>query len=169
MIPNQFQLAVFIPIGELEGTTQISIANLSPKWLKNTSDFLLNQGPVFSMVSWGQQLSHIQTSLASSNTTAMVTFYVRENIALSMLLQCGPPNEMEIDAARQFVESLRNTTIVKRATWTSRPFQEMLTLTTRPLAAVVVWPNPKVSDEDHAMVRELSTHLTASFFLLNIK
>jgi hypothetical protein len=52
--------------------------------------------------------------------------------------------------------------LVQQAAATSRPFEALFTLAERPVYAVVLWANPRISKEDQQLVQELENHLAAA-------
>jgi hypothetical protein len=46
----------------------------------------------------------------------------------------------------------------------STPFRDLFTLADRPMACIVAWGHPQVSNEDNELIKELSWHLAGAFF-----
>jgi len=93
-----------------------------------------------------------------------MTFLVNSKIVLSGLLLGGKAESADDFLARQFVTSLRRTSIVQAATSSPSAFEEVLSRKERPLISVVPWPEATVSEQDHDLVRELALHLGGVFF-----
>lgn len=94
-----------------------------------------------------------------------MTFYVKAEIAASLLLLSGQSEAVERDISQMFVESLRKTDLVKAAAVSQRPFGSILMLKERPLLVVVPWGRATISGDDHNLVKELGLHLAGAFFL----
>lgn len=138
-------------------------SRLSPEWVDISTAFLQSQGPCFD-TALGDPLSHIQIKFTSVPGVAMSTLLAHGHLAASVLLLSGSSAVAEAEVARMFVDSLRQVDAVTTVTDSASPFEGILSLTDRPLMVVVPWPNALVADEDHELVRELSTHLAAAFF-----
>jgi hypothetical protein len=138
-------------------------SKLSESWLNVCKDYLNTHGTAFD-ASWSGNLSHIRTKLTSASATALVTFFVQGNVALSVLLLAGTSSAVEESVSQVFVESLRRSAPVQAATHSPNPFNDIFSAKDRPLMVVVPWPDATVSEEDHKLVRELGLHLAGAFF-----
>jgi hypothetical protein len=63
-----------------------------------------------------------------------------------------------------FVESMRRVPAVRRAAHLGEPFRALHSIRERPLMVAVPWPDKNLTEQDHALVRELSLHLSGAFF-----
>lgn len=158
-----FYVAPFAIDGEHIGLEFRSTAALSSKWLRIARDFLCTHGAVFDTC-WGGGLAHIRTKFTSAAGAALATFFVRGEIAASLVLLSGKGPEAEREVLEMFVTSLRKTIWAQASTSVSQPFSELLSMKERPLLAVVVWPESALSDLDHEVIRDLSVHLAGAFF-----
>ena len=160
---DNFFIASFGIDGNLEGVGQWEGKNLSPKWAQVCSDLLAAKGPSFEYV-WGAPLSHIRTKFTSAQGAAICTFFVNESVASSLMMLAGYNATAEREVAGLFVNSLRAAPLVQQNAGSAEPFAEALSLSQRPLMAVVPFPIETISDQDHSLVRELSLHLACAYF-----
>jgi hypothetical protein len=163
---RDFLVAAFGIDGELEGTARFPFAKLSGKWLKICEEFLAAHGPVFE-AGWSGNLAHIHTRLTSSSGAALVTFSANGKPAASIALASGLSATAELSVLEMFIHSLRRVEAVAAAATADDPFRDILHIKERPVMIVVPWPVAETSDQDHALVRELSTHLAGAFFSRN--
>lgn len=156
-----FHLAAFAPDGEFMGVGFWETRALSQKWLTICADFLAAHGDSF-RASWGQQLAHIETQLTSDSGAALGSFYVHGQIAVSSIYLGGRAPAVDSEVLDAFLQSLRRTR--EAAGRGNEAFESLRTIAERPLAGVIVWENPKISELDADLVRELSTHFAAAYF-----
>lgn len=159
---TSFEVAAFGFDGELLGTKTRHVNHLSPRWLAVYEALLRECDEVFRQ-SMGAQLAHIEIQLTSDNGAGLSMFYVNGALALSLMLFRGENEEAELAVGRMFVDSLRSSPAVHTATGSPSPFEDLLHLKTRPLFALVVWPQDHLSEVDVDLVRELSTHFAAAY------
>ena len=159
---TSFEVAAFGFDGELLGTKTRQVNHLSPRWLAVCEALLRECGEVFRR-SMGAQLAHIEIQLMSDNGAGLSTFYVNGALVLSLMLCRGENEEAELAVGRMFVDSLRKSPLVQTATASPSPFEDLLHFKTRPLVALVVWPQDQLSEVDADLVRELSTHFAAAY------
>jgi hypothetical protein len=159
-----FFLAPFAIDGSKAGVTFWKYARLSSKWLSICSDFLDANGEQFAC-SWRQNLSHIQTRLTSASGAAVLTFSVQGRLAESLLCLSGMMPQVDNEVTRMWVASLRTIDLVKATAPSTRPFEDVSSLRERPLMVSIPWANPAVSRDDGELVRELSLHLGAAYFI----
>jgi len=162
-IPGLF-VAPFSVDGELEGIDYWEFGKLSSKWLSICDEFLRGNGTSFN-APWSGNLSHIQTKFTASSGAALVTFSVNGRPAASVALASGLSLMAESEVMKMFVSSLRTVAMVSTAAKSAEPFQEVLSIKKRPVMIVVPWPDSTISQQYHALVRELAIHLAAAFFM----
>jgi hypothetical protein len=155
-----FCVAAFTPDGELVGTGMRKLAELSPKWLSVCQALLDANGSVF-RISPGQTLSHIELKLTSADGAGLGAFFVHGHLATSTAYFRGAVPEAEAEVQRMFLASLRPSKRLGAPSGT--PFEALLGIPERPLHVVIPWANPRVSDEDYSLLRELSDHFAGVF------
>jgi len=164
--PAGFFVAPFSVDGESQGMDYIALANLSPRWISICGEFLDHYGPLFDS-RWSGNLSHIATKFTAASGAALATFRVRDRPASLLALLSGHSRAVEDSLLKAFVESLRRLRLVRAAAESADPFQTMLEREQRPLMVVVPWPDDEISEQDHALVRELATHTAGAFVCRN--
>ena len=158
-----FFIAPFSIDGRLQGVQRLNVENLSAKWLDICGRRLASCGKAFEGP-WKDNLSHIQMKFTSSAGVALITFSIRGHAVSSVFLSAGLSVVTETDVMKMFIESLRKVDFVTRNATLSNPFQEILTISERPVMIVVPWPDKHVTEDDHGLVRELAIHTAGAFF-----
>lgn len=158
-----FHVAAFGMDGDLVGMDRWSFDRLSDKWLAICEEYLRHHGSSFDEP-WSGNLSHIRTKLTSVAGTALATFSSHGRIAVSVALASGESPISEKSILEMFVKSLRESQPVRAAARSQVVFQRALDIAERPLMITVPWPDELVSDQEHAVIQELSVHLAAAFF-----
>lgn len=158
-----FFVAAFALDGTLEGIGRWSFEELSDKWLTLCDEYLAVHTSSFDEL-WSGNLAHIRTRLTRSSGVALVTFSAHGRVGVSIALASGARTAASSSVLKMFVNSLRNVTAVRSSTQSPEPFQQVLTVEERPVMMVVPWADPEISDQDDALMRELSIHLAAAFF-----
>ncbi|MFC4314278.1 hypothetical protein ACFPN2_34760 [Steroidobacter flavus] len=159
-----FHIAAFGVDGSLVGMDMWSSERLSGQWLAICREYLNQHGSSFDEP-WSGKLSHIRTKLTAARGAALVTFSAHGRIVSSLALASGASQVTEKSVLEMFVNSLRQTQLVRVAARTQEPFQQVLQIAERPVMIVVPWADEAISEQDHTLVRELSIHLAAAFFL----
>lgn len=162
-IGPRFLVAGYSIDGEPISVESCEVSTLSAKWLQICSDFLASHGSIFDD-SWGQVLSDYRIKFTSASGSAIVTFYVHNDIALSLLLMSGTSSTADREVAEMFVESLAESELVKAAKATQHPFSGFMSHKERPLVVMVPWANAAISEQEYDVVGELSLHLAGAFF-----
>lgn len=161
-VKASFEVAAFSFDGELIGTGTRQLDQLSPRWLSACDVMLRENGDVF-RGSLGAQLSHIEIQLTSADGTGLGMFFVNGTLALSTAYFPGKSASTESSVMSLFVNSLRNTPRVMEAAESPLPFEALLSVGNRPLAALVFWAPNDVDEGDHELVQELSTHFAGAY------
>jgi hypothetical protein len=161
---NGFFIASFGINGEMEGIDHWAIDKLSSKWLEICSQYLAFHGASFD-APWSGDLSHIQTKFTAASGAALVTFSAMGKLVASIALASGNAQTTESSVLKMFVNSLRGVELVRAASISLEPFQGVFEIKERPLMVVVPWGDPKTTEQDNALVRELSIHTAGAFFL----
>lgn len=159
-----FNVAAFGMDGDLIGMDTWSYERLSQKWLAICKEYLAQHGLSFDEP-WSGSLSYIRTKRTAVSGTGLVTFCSNGRIVASLALASGASQVTEKSVLEIFVNSLRQSEAVRAAARSNEPFKDILNITQRPLMIVVPWADDLTSDQDHSIVRELSIHLAAAFFL----
>ena len=94
---------------------------------------------------------------------ALFTIYVNGHTNIMSLLLRGHNDGAERDMSRMWVSSREKLHLVQAVTTLSEPFAEILSLSERPLMAVVPVPDGSISDQEQDEARELSLHLASAF------
>jgi hypothetical protein len=162
-----FSIAPFAADGASLGTGFWHFSKLSPKWIETCRGFLVAHGASF-RASWGQQLDRIDTKLTAANGAGIGTFYVDGIPAASTLYLSGANEAVDEEVRQLFIGSMLNVQAVRACASTPTPFSSIRAIRDRPLCVVVVWQDERISDEDSALVRELSNHFAAAFFQLEL-
>lgn len=157
-----FYIAPFGIDGEQAGFGFWATSKLSEAWLGVCREFMKIHGLVFD-AGWGGKLSEVRTKFSSVSGAALATFFVRNQIASSLLILSGQTPEVERTVTEMFVESLNKTAWVDNAASTSHPFSNIAEITDRPLLVAVAWPVERISDDEHNIVRELGLHLAGAY------
>jgi hypothetical protein len=158
-----FFVAPFGADGEPEGLEYWELGKLSKKWLATCDQYLDLHGTFFD-APWGGNLSQIQTKFTSTSGIALVTFSAHGKPAASIALATGLSPAAEANVIRMFVDSLRRVGLVAAAAASPEPFQKVFAVKERPVMIVVPWPDSTISQQDHALVRELAVHTAGAFF-----
>lgn len=162
-----FYVASFSIDGEPEGIGFWECSRLSPRWLAVCSEHLAH-GASFE-ASWPGNLSHVTTKMTAVSGAAIIAFKIGERMAASVALAKGSSPVAEAELLKMFVESLRRIGAAVAATTSPEPFHKMLLIEERPFMMVVPWPDRSITEQDHAVVRELSIHLAGAFFSCGAK
>ena len=161
---ESLSIAAFAADGELVGTGRWTVSDLSPKWVNVCQSILREHGPSF-RASFGRPLAHIELKFDSSAGSALCTFFANGEIAMSSACVSGLSETADREVLQLFRQSLLREPLAHlAASDPSRAFQSLFSLPDRPLAAVVCWGNPTISEEDTNVVRELGVHLAGAFF-----
>jgi hypothetical protein len=161
---NGFFIAAFGIDGECEGTDYWDFEKLSSKWLNICEEHLAQHGASFD-APWNGRLSHIQTKFTAASGVALVTLSAYGRLGVSVALASGHSSDAETSVLKMFVNSLRGAQLVNVASQSQEPFQDVLAIKERPVMIVVPWAAPEISEQDHALLRELSIHIAGAFFL----
>lgn len=161
--PEYFHAVAFTPGGELIERRLRPYSELSPKWLSVCETVLNDFGASFRM-SPGQMLSHIEIKLTSASGAGFGMFFVNGVLALSTAYFSGASLEAEAQVQAMLLTSLRANAMVKQASVSDKPFEELLGLEERPLSVFIFWAPPSVSEQDQKLVVELSEHFSGAFF-----
>ena len=138
--------------------------SLSPKWLELCGEYLDHHGHHFN-APWSGALAHISTKFTSAHGTALVTFSANNRPAASILLASGESKDADLSVMKLFINSLLGVDAVRLGAVTDEPFREMLLIPDRPLMVVVPWGDESDDAQEQSVVRELSLHLAAAYFL----
>lgn len=163
IIEPNFEIAAFDPSGLLLGTSNRTLSNLSEKWLAIATAYLVAHGENFK-TDWGGPLTHIVTQITSSDGVALVSFYAHGNLVVSAAFLCGANSDTELSILKMFVQSLRQTEVVRSHAVNESPFEDVFQLMTRPLMVVVPWGDERVAEQDEGLVQELALHFAAAYF-----
>ena len=165
MISDGFYIAPFAFDGQLEGIGQWSLSKLSPKWLSLCRDLIEEKGDSFQCAIPLPPLEHISVHVTSRNGTALVSFRVRDQPATSAAALSGAVPEADSAVLRMFVESLRDTPLVKEAATSTIPFEAAFSIVARPLYIVIPWASPDISDADMELVTQFQNHLAGAILV----
>jgi hypothetical protein len=160
---QRFHMVAFDAAGQLVGQTAIGGAELSPDWARFLDGVLAAHGDRFA-ISLPGSLARIALRFTAASGAAIGTFSTRGHLANSLLLLSGHHPDAENEVSEMFRRSV--STMVARigATKSDSPFCDLTDVTARPLACVVAWGTPQVSDEDNELIKELSWHLASVYF-----
>jgi hypothetical protein len=159
VISDGFYIAPFAFDGQLEGIGQWSLSKLSPKWLSLCRDLIEEKGDSFQCA-----IPLPPVHVTSRNGTALVSFRVRDQPATSAALSGAVP-EADSAVLRMFVESLRDTPLVKEAATSTTPFEAAFSIVARPLYIVIPWASPDISDADMELVTQFQNHLAGAILV----
>jgi hypothetical protein len=159
-----FFVAAFAVDGRLEGVHQWVVGSMSEKWLELCGEYLDHHGSNFN-ASWGGELARISTKFTADRGVALVTFSSDGKPLASILLASGKSKDADLSVMKLFINSLIAIDEVQRSAVTDEPFREMLSIPDRPLMVVIPWVDESVDAQEHTLVRELSLHLAAAYFL----
>jgi hypothetical protein len=122
-----FYVAPFGIDGQLEGCEFVDCRNLSEKWLVICGEHLKRFGASFDEP-WSGALGRIRTRFTSAQGVALVTFFVADQIAASVVLATGATPTAEAQALQMFVESMRRSAVVQAAAPDGTAFRAALVL-----------------------------------------
>jgi len=160
---RDFEIAAFDPSGLLFGTDKRRLCDLSKKWLAVATAYLASHGENFK-ADWGGPLAHLVTEVTSADGVALVSFYADGVLVVSVALACGVNPDTELSVLNMFVQSLRNTEVVRASAVNEFPFEDIFQLISRPLMVVVPWGDVRVAEQDNELVQELALHFGAAYF-----
>jgi hypothetical protein len=160
-----FFIAPYAPDGEFLDIGFWKYTQLSLPWIENCKAFIGTCRQTCK-TTWEGLLERVETTLTSASGAGLATFYVDNVVDISCAFASGMNSDADLECIRLFVESLRRVDFVRQASLLAEPFESIKTIPNRPLTAVVVWPQPAITDGDHQILRELSTHFAAAFFML---
>ena len=160
-----FFMAPFAVDGTSQGVARWEPERLSARWLGLCRAFLDGRGASIDTF-WDGALSHVRTKITRGSGVSMVIMWIRGVPAASLACVSGRWPDAEPEALRMFVDSLRKIELVRAAATSAPAFEQMLTISDRPLALVVPWPDPRMSDQDHEVIRELSIHLAGALLCI---
>jgi hypothetical protein len=161
---DHYFVALFAPDGERVGLDATAFASLSAKWIGFCSAFLDANPPWFER-SLGGPLSQIKVAGRWVDGSARLLFSVDDVPCVSSALLTNNAPVAEAGFLRQFRTDIAQAAAPFIDLQRASPFGDMELLSERPLALVVVWPSPGISDGDQELVRELQTHFAAAYFL----
>ena len=161
---KKFYVAAFGMDGCLVGIQHWSADSMSTKWLNICGTYLDHYGNRFNS-SWSGALSHIKTKFTSEQGVALVTMNSNDKPLASILLASGKSKDADLSVMKLFINSLIGVDLVRLNAATDEPFRAMLSIPERPLMVVVPWADEGADDQVHSLVRELSLHLAAAYFL----
>lgn len=164
MTHTGFWIAAFGIDGEFVGKDRWEFEKLSAKWLSICREFLAQHGDSFD-ASWSNALAHIQTKFTADMGVALATFSAHGRPVVSVVLASGLSPVAESSVLKMFINSLQGVELVGAAVRSQNAFHELLCLPERPAMIVVPWADPEVSEQDEALVRELSLHTAGAYFL----
>ena len=158
-----FHVAPFSMDGESMGRGYWNESQLSMGTASICAEMLRAEAAVFQKTLEGS-LSHIDLQFTSGNGSAIVTFYVRGNAALSglMLSDKSPASDQQV--ADMFLSSVRASS--HKLLGSTRPdaFEEIRSLDSKPMLVVIPWNSDMIADEDYSLIQEFCVHLAAAFF-----
>jgi hypothetical protein len=156
-----YQVAAFGSDGSLVGTGTWERAVLSPKWLTIATELVDAASRTGRAALPIEHLTHLTLHLTCASGAMLATYRAHGVLACSALLLTGEAPQVESGLVRMFVESLRRAAPVARA-GAAEPFAAMYSLIERPLHIVVPWTAAAISDDDHGLIQELSTHVAGA-------
>ncbi|MBN8627490.1 MAG: hypothetical protein J0M17_18590 [Planctomycetes bacterium] len=157
-----FYVAPFAADGESLGIGFWESAKLSANWIAVATTFIEVGGAAFRSA-WAGNLGYVETQLTSQNGAGIATFFVRDQIANSILLLSGQAPSVEQDVEHMFSSSMQRAIPAQSRASVA---DELGRLSQRPLVAVFVWGNQAISDADHEVVQQLTTHFACAYFKL---
>ena len=160
-----FNIAAFGIDGEQMGTGFWPYSKLSGRWLAICQKHIEKHG-MTSAVSLDGQLSHIRVKLTSAAGAALSTLVAHGKTVSSSVLLSGKSPSADSSSAQMFVDSLRRICPVELQNPNS--FEGILSIESRPLMAVIHWPESSVCDEDHELVREFALHFGGAYFAMQL-
>ena len=156
-----YHVAAFAADGSLVGVGSWDRAALSAKWLAVGGALVqaaIRSGRAAVPI---EQLNHLALHVSQVSGVMLATYYAHDTLAASTLLLPGKALEIEAELIGMFVRSLRSTEAVTRLQ-TVEPFAALFSLAERPLHVVVPWAHAAVSEDDHQLIQQLSTHVAGA-------
>ena len=154
-----WHIAVFDAAGELVDQGTWSFARLSHRWLK-VAETMLSGGEAAARVAIPvENLDHLEVQFTRSDGSGILTYFANGQLAASALLLTGANADSDRDVQCLFVESVRRAPTAAKGAFTA-----VDGIAARPLQAIVIWGNPKVSESDYRLLREFSLHVAGAFF-----
>ena len=159
---DEFHLAVFSIGGTLAGVRKWNNADLDATTVRNYQAVLASNGSQFQN-GLPSPNDDVQYKFTTHYGAGLLTVSVSGNLAVSGVLVDGSNPEVNDQFLCMFCDSISKSTPVV-ALGSAGAFRTMLKLTQRPLAVLVVWGNPKITDDRLEVVKEFVWHFTGAFF-----
>ncbi len=159
---DNYHVAAFAADGSLVGVGSWRRAALSAKWLDIAAELLQTAAKSGRASIPIENLDHLNLQLTLARSAGLASYSVHGILALSTLLLSGNDALAEAELTRLFVTSLRGSARVMQLTQQPDPFAALFTLSERPLHVVVPWTDPRIGDDDHELIQELSAHVAAA-------
>jgi hypothetical protein len=158
-----FFLAAFDSTGELVGQSVFDPTRLSARWLLFCERLLAGHGEQVAVTLAGP-LAHIALRFTSASGAAIGTFSAGGHLVNSILFLSGREPDADTEVSEMFHRSVSGNVFKLQSTSNPSPFCDLFKIEDRPLACIVAWGNPEVTEEEDELITELSWHLAGAFF-----
>jgi len=155
-----YYVAPFVFNGEFLGVAEWNVSDLSVRWLGFARELLCASGSSFKC-SLPDPFERVSLKFTSTQGAALVNFELDGMPAASSVYLRGDNMVTELEVLQMFVKSMRGVEAVRRTQATSEPFNEIFSVTERPLHIVIPWPTDEKND---SIIRELNNHFAVAFF-----
>jgi hypothetical protein len=165
-IASGFFSCPFDAKGNPEGEGFWEYEKLSAHWMGIFEILIREHGAVFD-VSLSDSLSDLRVKCTSASGGAIVTVFVSETIAISMLLLSGGDSAIDEQIAAMFVDSVNRVNSGSRIN--RNAFERVKMIKVRPVMAVIPWGCSTISDDEYELSTEAALHFAAAFFKIQSK
>ena len=162
-VPPFFTVAPFAIDGAPEGQAKWSVTDLSPKWIDLCSRLIVQNGAIVDH-SLDGPLSHLRVQCAYGNGAALITIAVHGRPVSMAAFASGNSSAADMDTLAMFAATIAQASAGFHKS-NDRAFSALPAIADRPLLTVVPWPDDLISDQEHALARELMLHFTAALLL----
>jgi len=159
---ESFTVEAFSAAGDHEGSGLWSYGQLSEKWIGICRQVIDHFGPIFDY-QWSRELAQVRTKLTFVRGAGILTIFVHDRTAASVLVMSGADRGADADIARRYVDALLSSVPTEMLVEGHR-FSGVHSLPNRPVMVVVPFPDPQRSETDEDLVRELGWHFAAAIF-----
>ena len=153
---DKFHIAVFEASGDLVDQGAWEFAKLSNRWLSIAQEMLATESLAARHAIPVENLTHLEVNYTRAGRSGIVTYYAHGHLASSALLLSGENPVVDSQIEQMFLTSVRRK---------PEAFNALSSLKVRPLQAIAIWGNPKVSESDYGLLRDFSLHFAGAFFL----
>lgn len=155
-----FAIEAFSVLGYHEGSGWWDFDQLSAKWTGICRELIDFYGAVFDH-QWTGDLQQVRTRLTSVFGAGIITLFINDRSAASILILSGLDLASEHEVAEMYVHALRSA-VPEQLLANDHNFSSVFSLRQRPVMVVVPFPDGDRSESDGEIARELGWHFAAA-------